>query len=469
MTRLISALVLFLSLLAAPAIAQTDLTSNAGETLYEARQSESRLTREERAQLQVALKWAGFYNGAIDAAIGPGTHAAMSRWQEANGHPPTGVLTTAQRAELLAQYNAVLDGLGLRLVRDAETGIEMKLPMEAVAFEKYLPPFAHFNATGKVPGARVLLISEPGTRATLAGLYDIMQTLRIVPPDGPRKLAGDRFTLTGQNDAIVSHTEASLSNGRIKGFTLIWPTGDETRRTRLLAAMRQSFTRLPGVLDPAAASEEQDGVDLVAGLEIRRPERVRSGFFVTRDGTVVTTLAAVQGCGRVTLDDDYEARLVASAPDPGIALLRPLEPLAPSAIATFQMAPTPLNAEVTLAGYSFGGVLGAPSLSHGRLTAARGLDGEKNLRRLALDARESDSGGPVLDSYGGVIGMLLPNARRDRILPEGVSFAADAEAVTRLLSQNGIVPVSAASDTPLSPIQVSQRASEMTVMVGCWR
>src|SRR6056297_3232852 len=65
-----------------------------GETLREAR--------------QVALQWAGFYRGAIDAAFGRGTRAAMASWQRENGVEPTGVLTTRQRAALLGQYNAVL-------------------------------------------------------------------------------------------------------------------------------------------------------------------------------------------------------------------------------------------------------------------------------------------------------------------------------------------------------------------------
>jgi peptidoglycan hydrolase-like protein with peptidoglycan-binding domain len=78
------------------------------ETLAEARASEAALDRGEREMLQIALKWAGFYNSSIDGAFGRGTRASMSAWQDANGYTNTGVLTTLQRADLLAQYNAVL-------------------------------------------------------------------------------------------------------------------------------------------------------------------------------------------------------------------------------------------------------------------------------------------------------------------------------------------------------------------------
>ena len=72
------------------------------ETPNEARQNEARLTAEERRQLQIALEWAGHYQGAIDAAIGPGTRSAMADWQRSNGHEPTGVMTTRQRANCWA-------------------------------------------------------------------------------------------------------------------------------------------------------------------------------------------------------------------------------------------------------------------------------------------------------------------------------------------------------------------------------
>lgn len=451
-----------------PAQARARAETLPEETFYEARLSEQRLSRDGRAQLQVALKWAGFYEGAIDAAFGPGTRAAMSQWQAANGHQPTGVLTTRQRAALLRQYNTVLDGLDLRRVRDTETGIEMQLPTAAVAFAKYQPPFAHFDPIGLVPGARVLLISQPGDRNTLMALYDIMQTLRIVPPEGPRSLDGDRFRLEGRNARIVSHTEAALQNGRIKGFTLIWPAGDEDRRGRLLTEMRQSFTRLPGVLSPATASAREQSVDLVSGLEIRRPKLSRSGFFVDRSGTVVTMLKAVQGCGRVTLEEDYAAQIIATDTDLGVAVLRPETPLAPLDIAAFRAALPGLQSEIAVAGYSYGGLLGTPTLTYGRLADSRGLDGDNRLARLALAALEGDAGGPVLDSTGAVLGMLLPQQAGDRKLPDGVRFAADAGALATLLAEAGVTPRTMTQGQTLTPETLEKRAAGMTVLVSCW-
>ena len=124
----------------------------------------------------------------------------------------------------------------------------------------------------------MLLISQPGDRRTLYGLYDIMQTLAIMPLEGPRERTGDRFTLEGRDSKVVTYAEARLIDGEIKGFTLVWPTGDEARRTRVLAAMQESFTRLDNVLDPAAGMDDAQSIDLVSGLEIRKPQKFLSNI-----------------------------------------------------------------------------------------------------------------------------------------------------------------------------------------------
>ncbi len=438
------------------------------ETPAEARQNEARLTRDERAQIQEALQWAGYYQSIIDAAFGPGTRAAMAAWQRDNGHEPTGIMTTRQRIQLLNGYNTVLDGLGLRTVRDDATGIRMKLPLGVVAFDHYEPPFAHFNASGDMPEARVLLISQRGDRNTMVGLYDIMQTLEIVPPEGPRQVNGDDFTLIGRDDRIVSQTQVTLRDGQIKGFTLIWPAGDEDRRTRLMDEMQASFERIEGVLDPAAGGDTEERIDLVSGLEIRQPKLSRSGFFVDAQGTVVTTLEAVQGCERVTLDEDYAAQVIAIDDRLGVAVLRPADPMAPIAVAAFASAPPRIKSEIALAGYSYGGVLGAPTLTYGELADLRGLGGERDLKRLALNALDGDAGGPVVDGYGAVVGMLLPASQQGRQLPEGVSFAADAEALRAVLAEAGISPAQSQDRLPLSPETLAERATGMTVLVSCW-
>ncbi|MBV0913983.1 trypsin-like peptidase domain-containing protein [Anianabacter salinae] len=442
------------------------------ETRQEALQSEAQLGRDERAELQVALRWFGFYNGAIDAAFGPGTRGSMAEYQRSEGLEATGVLTSRQRAQLLSDYDAVFSELGLRVVRDTRAGIEMQLPMGLVDFDRYDPPFAHYPSEDD-NGVRVLLISQTGSESTLLGLYDIMQTLEIVPVEGERNRTRDSFTLTGQNARISSHTYAQLGNGHVKGFTLIWPNGfrDERIREYVLNEMQASFTALPDAVLPDVVGDGQmeQRIDLLSGLRIRRPERTRSGFYVDARGSVLTTTEAVDGCERVTIEEAYDATVAARDDALGLALLRPNTQLSPIDYARFQAAVPRLQSEIAVAGYPYDGVLSAPTLTFGTLEDVRGLQGQDNVKRLALMARPGNAGGPVFDTTGAVLGMLLPEQDgTGQVLPEDVTFAADATAIGGFLSQAGFSPSASDKSASLAPEDLTRIAGDMTVLVSCW-
>ncbi len=450
--------------------ATTEPNALPDETPAEARRSEQALTRKQREALQAALKSAGFYTSAIDGAFGRGTRRSMGDWQAANGFDPTGVLTTAQRQVLMDAYNAPLISVGMAPYTDTKAGIALDLPLGVLMFSHYEPPFVHFGATDEIPQAGVFLISQPGDQRTLYGLYDIMQTLEVVPLQGPRNRKGNTFTLEGRNDTIVSYTEAHLVDGEIKGFTLVWPTGDDARRERVLAAMKSSFTRLPGVLSAAAGGQQTQVVDLVSGLQVRRPLITRSGFFVTAEGAVATSLDAVASCGRITLDNDYDAQVIYTDAGAGLALLKPNAALAPTSYATLSQSNPHLRNSVAVSGFTYGGVLGSPSLTWGQVDDLRGLNGEEHLARLTVEALEGDSGGPVLDKHGAVQGMLLPPNSGTKTLPQDVRFALKADQIYTALTSAGLTNLTAETSHThdLPPAQLQRLADGMTTLVSCW-
>ncbi|MBI6630529.1 trypsin-like peptidase domain-containing protein [Pontibaca salina] len=441
-------------------------TQASDETAAEARRGEQLLTGDERRDLQTALHEAGFYHSTVDGAFGAGTRRAMSDWQISNGYEATGVLTTAQRTALMEQYNAPLTSVGMERIRDEKAGIQIEIPTAVVGFKSHEAPFAHYESSTDL-GARVLLISQPGNPDALSGLYDVMQTLSIVPPEGPRNRTRDRFTIEGRNQEIATYTQATLIDGQIKGFTLVWPTGDEARRQRILARMRSSFRPIPGILQPAVSEEVEQDIDLVSGLLVRKPRVARSGFYVDAQGTVATTADAVESCARISIDGN-DAEIAFSDNALRVAVLRPLQPLAPMAVAQFRPNAPRLQSEVTLIGYSYDGVLGAPTLTYGTLADVKGLHGEAELSRLNMATTSGDAGGPVLDAAGQVVGMLLPAAQPGRKLPRDVSLIANATAIRNVLELAGITTRTGSDTATLKPADLHHLARGMTVLVNCW-
>ncbi len=439
------------------------------ESPRQALESETRLSQSEKEKLQTALRWSGHYDGPIDAAFGRGTRSAMASWQGANGHEPTGILTSRQRSELTGAYDSVLDGLGLATVANRAAGIEIALPGKVVDFAKDEPPFSRYDPVGKID-AQVLLISQKGDRDRLAGLYEILQTLAIVPPEGPRSRRETGFVIEGADATRATHVEATLQDGEIKGFALVWPAGDEARRLRLVDEMKASFVRLPGTLDPAEALPDEDqAIDLVSGLEIRQPLREASGFFVDNRGAVATASAAIADCGDLAIDGVRGATVLRDDAASGLALLRPASPLAPLGVAVFQTAVPRIRDEVAVAGFPYGGALSISALTFGSLADIRGLGGEDTLKRLDLTAQPGDAGGPVFDRGGAVLGMLLPRQPKDgQVLPPEVGLALETDAILTTLRAAGIEPQTTELPADTTPELLTRRAAELTVLVSCW-
>ncbi|MGA0541598.1 serine protease [Neotabrizicola sp. VNH66] len=443
----------------------------AEETTAQARASEAALSADDKKMLQVALQWFGHYAGAIDGSYGSGTRNAMAAWQTALGLEPTGILTTRQRATLVANYEADLAEYDFRTVEDAQAGISVTLPMALVEFDRYEAPFVQFKPKGE-DGLSIVLISQPGDAATFAGLYDILQTLEAVPEGGERSRSDRQFRIHGSSAGKEALIWAGFQNGQIKGWMILSTPATAERDARIMQVVEQSFRSIG---DAALAVPQQPLTEaarrgLIAGLAVKTPKSGRSGFYIDGRGTVLTTVAAVESCGRITLDRATDATVAFTDAASGLAVLKPAAALSPPAFATFAAAPARVGDAVAVAGYSYAERLPAPVLTFGTVEELAGLAGEAGVNRLSVETLPGDAGGPVLDASGAVLGMLLPtDTDPARSLPRGVGLVADAAALTGALAAAGIQTVKAPADAAaLPPEPLQRKGTGMTVLVSCW-
>lgn len=454
----------------APAPAEPAPVVDPDETLQEAKVSEAGLTDDDRKALQQAMAWYGVYTGAIDGAFGPGTRKSMQAWQEMAGFEPTGVLTTRQRGTLLANYQADKAEFGFETITEAEAGIEITLPMALLQFDRYAPPFVQYSAKAG-SDLQVMLISQPGDQFSLRGLYDILQTLEVVPATGERSLDEGSFSINATSDTVQSFAFAETRNGLVKGYLVVWKPADSDRMLRILPVLKSSFRGVGDkVLDPGLVPmDATTRAGLLAGMQVKTPRLSRSGFFVDAKGTVVTTAEAVAQCGRITIDHDSDATILAQDSASGVAILTPVAPLAPSAYARFQSGAARMGDAITVAGYSYEGRLPAPVLSFGSFEEPQGLNGEPGMARLSVPVLPGDAGGPVLDESGAVLGMLLPtDVKGAKLLPDGVAFATSAAVISAALTAAGVTPAQSDHAARATPDALNAAGLGMTVLVSCW-
>lgn len=439
------------------------------ETPAEARASERLLDKPARESLQRALAWFGFYNAAIDGDIGPGTRKAMADWQASQGYDTTGILTARERAEILAAFQDDIAALGLEPVTREDAGITIDLPKGVVTYDGTDAPFVRYKGDGADP-ARVVLISEAGDQDRLVALYRVIQTLAIVPEGSRARLRGGGFTIDGETGTATTHIEAALYGQTIKGFALVWPRSAPGDAGRVAEAMAAGFEALDGkVLPDDAGNSADQNVDLMAGLEIRRADWTRSGVYVDAQGKAVTLASGLGACGKLTIGEDLPATATMLG-DSGLALVTPLTPAAPMATATFREAPGRIGSEVTLALYPLGGRVDAPSTTFATLSDIKSPAGDAAGMRLTVPGPLHDTGGPILDDTGTVLGLVAPPDENGMTPPADVARGIGSAAIAAALRAGGIEPSEApAIDHMMPREEVAKAASEITALVSCWR
>ncbi len=434
------------------------------ETLSVARASEGLLSREEKMDLQLYLQWAGYYNGTIDASFGRGTRRSMAAWQTDNGHEDTGVLTTAQREQLRAQYFAIFNGLGLETHRDLEAGISIDLPKEVVAFDAYAAPLAHFKSQDASSPAQIFLISAAGNRGDLAAIYRVLPTLSIVPMNIEKSLNKDRFVITGAGTSTRAFITASHKGGEIKGFGLIWPNQNEEQFDRLVAHMRKSFETFSGTLDPSLSVAINDP-ETEFGVAIRKPAFVKSAVFVSDQGHAMTDTSNLEQCSSLTISGTYDAEIIARS-ETGAGLLSPKSDFNPISYAKLGNA-VRKGDKTFLSSYPYGGRLGLASVTQATVIETTDLSGNAEKFRLDLLAEPGDFGGAVLDQSGNLTGILVSQDDTGRVLPNNVNFAAATDALTSMMQSAGLRLRTGKTDR-LDDVALIATAQNILTPIECW-
>ena len=434
------------------------------ETLSEARESEGLLSPDEKMDLQRYLQWAGYYNSTIDASFGRGTRRSMAAWQTDNGHEDTGVLTTAQREKLRAQYFAIFDGLGLETHRDLESGISIDLPKEVVAFDAYAAPLAHFKSQDASSPAQIFLISAAGNRGDLAAIYGVLPTLSIVPMNIEKSLNKDRFVITGAGTSTLAFITASHKGGEIKGFGLIWPNQNEEQFDRLVAHMRKSFETFSGTLDPSLSVAIHDP-ETEFGVAIRKPAFVKSAVFVSDQGHAITDTSNLEQCSALTIGGTYDAEIIARS-ETGAGLLSPKSEFNPISYAKLGNA-VRKGDKTFLSSYPYGGRLGLASVTQATVMETTDLSGNAEKFRLDFLAEPGDLGGAVLDQSGNLTGILVSRDDTGRVLPNNVNFAAATDVLASMMQSAGL-RLRTGKTGRLDDVALIASAQNILTPIECW-
>ena len=227
----------------------------------------------------------------------------------------------------------------------------------------------------------------------------------------------------------------------------------------------------------SAAPASQSPTPTTAQAPARPQLTSGSGIVVSRDGIILTNSHVVKSCRniRVSLEGQPTQTAAVVARDDGNDLAALKASLLPSDVVRFREDKAMRSGDgVVVIGYPLSTYLSRePNVTIGVISALAGIRGDKRHYQITAPVQKGNSGGPVADMSGNVIGIVTAKLDAMKIadktgdLPQNVNFAIKSDLARQFLTSNGIGFQTAPATSQLQPADVGDIVKKATVFVEC--
>ena len=198
--------------------------------------------------------------------------------------------------------------------------------------------------------------------------------------------------------------------------------------------------------------------------------------FVVAPGLLVTNHHVIEGCGAIEViasDGRRPATVVDSVQQIDLALLR-VYGLRGGVAALRTQSPALLGESATVFGFPLGGALSSTgNFTTGVVSSLRGLRDAAGEIQITAPVQPGNSGGPVLDRAGAVIGVVqskldaLRAVRATGDIPQNVNFAVSLDVLVDFLAKNSVSFKPVNRQPAIETTQVAEMAQTFTYKISC--
>lgn len=200
-----------------------------------------------------------------------------------------------------------------------------------------------------------------------------------------------------------------------------------------------------------------------------------SGFAV--DGRhILTNAHVVDGMARVEVASDQltaPAEIVFVDPRNDIALLRVSAQPLPAAAGFRESFDIHLGEDVIVLGFPLQGLLGSgPQATAGNVSALCGIGNDTSVMQFSAPIASGNSGGPILDQAGHVVGLVYSSLNKERLREAGnnaenINFGVKAAVVRCFLGTAGIAPRTLPDAAPRGRADIVREARGFIYRIRC--
>jgi len=308
---------------------------------------------------------------------------------------------------------------------------------------------------------RHVTISVDDKRLHVAVPRRLMRDLAMIG-----EMPADRMGIVTSGRWLTIATEGTSARFRLSG------AGAALSSATLCASTLREAAKEPAAVPPQ--------VSRGASSETMPRMSTGTGFYVSASGDVLTNAHVVHGCTAIGIkghgDPGFRAvRVRASDTAKDLALLGTIMPPSNPTVVLPWRRGTRLGEYVAIFGFPYMGKLASSgTFTRGDIAALAGLNDNVAQFQLSAPVQPGNSGGPVVDERGHVVGVVvgrlnpLAMAREQGDIPQNVNFAIKAGHAIPFMEAHGITVASAETDAPrLSGPDVAERLRDGAVLVMC--
>ena len=197
------------------------------------------------------------------------------------------------------------------------------------------------------------------------------------------------------------------------------------------------------------------------------PASSGSGFFVSRDGIIISNYHVIEGCSTVKAihnGKEYNSKVLAVDKVNDLAILK--SSIKPKKVYSVSNEDGQLLEDVIAAGYPLGKkVSAAIKATSGTVTALAGIG--DNYAEFQTDAalNSGNSGGPIINEFGNVIGVAVSKIQLEGV--ESFNFGVKSSVLKIFANANGIKFLPP-NNKEMKKKDLGSLITEATVYLDCW-